>query len=148
MILVKSHAKISQKVCQPAEFGPSGPNIVRFGSTLDMLFLSSNMHQNLWNSLVIMVMAWLWPIFHEIRQSVGGENHRYRPPTANSWNGQATNFEPLFIVRSWTKNYKTYTKSTVLHLLVTLESRKVLNLDDLSPCRCMLILRGLLSYAT
>ena len=81
MILVKSHPKIPHKVCQSDGFGPSGPNSVRFGSILDMLFLRSNMHQNLWNSLVIMVMAWLWPIFHEIRRSIGGENHRYRPPT-------------------------------------------------------------------
>ena len=81
MILVKSHAKIPQKVCQLAGFGPSGPNSVRFGSTLDMLFLKSNKHQNLWNSSVIMVLAWLWLSFHEIRRSVGGENHRYRPPT-------------------------------------------------------------------
>jgi len=28
-----------------------------------------------------MVLAWLWLSFHEIRRSVGGENHRYRPPT-------------------------------------------------------------------
>jgi hypothetical protein len=28
-----------------------------------------------------MVMAWLRPTFHEIRRSVGGENHCYRPPT-------------------------------------------------------------------
>jgi hypothetical protein len=81
IILVKSHAKIPQKVCQSAGFGPSGPNSVRFGSTLDMLFLKSNKHQNLWNSLVIMVMTWLWPMFHKIKRSVGGENHRYRPPT-------------------------------------------------------------------
>ena len=78
MILVKSHAK---KVCRSAGFGPSGPKSVRFGSTLDMLFLKSNKHQNLWNSSVIMVLAWLWLSFHEIRQSVVGENHRYRPPT-------------------------------------------------------------------
>jgi hypothetical protein len=51
---------------------------------------------------------------------------------ANSSNGQATNSEPLLIVRSRTRNYKTYTKSSVLHLLVILESRKVLNLDELS----------------
>src|SRR6185503_16440097 len=81
MILVKSHAKIPQKVCRSVGSGPFGPNSVRFGSILDMLFLRSNMHQTLWNSLVIMVMAWLWPIFHEIRRSVGGENYRYRPPT-------------------------------------------------------------------
>ena len=56
--------------------------------------------------------------------------------------------EPLFIVRSWTKNYKTYTKSSVLHLLVTLESRKVLSLDNLSPRLWMLILMGLLSFVT
>ena len=67
MILVKSHAKIPQKVCRSAEFGPFSPNSVCFGSILDMLFLRSNMCQNLWNLLVIMVMAWLWPIFHEIR---------------------------------------------------------------------------------
>ena len=81
MILVKSHAKIPQKVCRSAGFGPSGPNSVRFGSNLDMLSLRSNKHQNLWNSLVVMVMEWLRPTFHEIRRSVGGENHRYRPPT-------------------------------------------------------------------
>ena len=81
MILVKSHAKIPQKVCRSAGFGPSGPNNVRFGSNLDMLSLKSNKHQNLWNSLVIMVMAWLGSTFHEIRWSVGGENYRYRPPT-------------------------------------------------------------------
>ena len=78
---VKFHAKIPPKVYRSAEFGPSSPNNVRFGSNLDMLFLKSNKHQNLWNSLVIMVMAWLGPIFHEIKQSVGSENHRYRPPT-------------------------------------------------------------------
>ena len=54
---------------------------VRFGSNLDMSSQRSNKHQNLWNSLVVMVMAWLNPTFHEIRRSVGGENHRYRPPT-------------------------------------------------------------------
>jgi hypothetical protein len=54
---------------------------VRFGSNLDMLSLKSNNHQNLWNSLVIIVMAWFGPTFHEIRRSVGSENHRYRPPT-------------------------------------------------------------------
>ena len=79
--LVKFHAKIPPKVCRSAGFGPSGPNSVRFGSTLDMSFLKSNKHQNLWNSLVIMVMAWLWPTFHEIRRSIGAGNHRYRPPT-------------------------------------------------------------------
>ena len=52
-----------------------------FGSILDMLFLRSNMHQNLWNSLDIMVVAWLWPLFYEIRRSVGGENQRYWPST-------------------------------------------------------------------
>ena len=81
MTLVKFHAKNPPKVCPSAGFGPSGPNNIRFGSTLDMLFLKSNKHQNLWNSLVIMVMAWLGPIVDEIRQSVGGENHRYRLPT-------------------------------------------------------------------
>ena len=73
--------RFHRKVCRSAGFGPSGPNSVRFGSTLDMLFLRSNMHQNFWNSLDIMVMAWLWPMFHEIRRSVGGENLRYRLPT-------------------------------------------------------------------
>ena len=77
--LVKFHTKILSKLCRSAGFGPSGLNSVRFGSNLDMLFLKSNKHQNLWNSLVIMVMAWLGPIFHEIRRSVGGENLRYRP---------------------------------------------------------------------
>ena len=72
----------------------------------------------------------------------------YKNSKANSSNDQATNFEPPFIVRSRTRNYKTYTKSSVLHLLVTLESRKVLNLVNLSPCRWMLILRGLLLFAT
>ena len=57
MIQVESHPKIPQKVCRSAGFGPSSPNSVRFGSTLDMWFLRSNMHQNLWNSLDIMVMA-------------------------------------------------------------------------------------------
>ena len=79
--LVKSHAKIPPKVCRSAGFGPSGPNSIRFGSNLDMSSLRSNKHQNLWNSLVVMVMAWIRPTFHEIRRSVGGENHRYRPPT-------------------------------------------------------------------
>ena len=46
-----------------------------------MLFLHSNTHQNLWNSLIYVNLAWIWPLFHEIRRSVGGENHRYRPPT-------------------------------------------------------------------
>ena len=81
MTLVKSHAKIPPKVCRSAGFGPSGPNSVCFGSNLDMLSLHSNKHQNLWNSLVIIVMAWLGPTFHEIRRSVGGENHHYQPPT-------------------------------------------------------------------
>ena len=67
---------------------------------------------------------------------------------ANSSNGQATNSEPLLIVRSRTRNCKTYTKSSVLHLFVTLESRKVLNLANLSPWLWMLKLRGLLSFAT
>ena len=52
----------------------------------------------------------------------------------NSLNGQATNFEPLFVIRSRTKNYKTYTKSSVLHLLVTLESRNILNIVNLCSC--------------
>ena len=67
---------------------------------------------------------------------------------ANSSNDQATNFEPPFIVRSRTRNYKTYTKSSVLYLLVTLESRKVLNLVNMSLWLWMLKLRGLLSLAT
>ena len=72
------HAKIPPKVCRLAGFEPSGPNNIRFGSTLDMLFLKSKKYQNLWNSLVIMILAWLlWPSFHEIRRSVGGKNHRY-----------------------------------------------------------------------
>ena len=50
--LVKFHAKIPPKVYRSAEFGPSSPNNVRFGSNLDMLFLKSNKHQNLCNSLV------------------------------------------------------------------------------------------------
>jgi hypothetical protein len=79
--LVKFHAKIPPNICRSAGFRPSGPNNIRFGLSLDMSFLKSNKHQNLWKSLVIMVMAWLWPIFHEIRRSVGGENHQYRPPT-------------------------------------------------------------------
>ena len=37
--------------------------------------------------------------------------------------------EPLLIVRSRTKNYKTSTKSSALHLLMILDSRKVLNLN-------------------
>ena len=64
------------------------------------------------------------------------------------WMVKLLTCELLFIVRSQTRNYKTYTKSSVLHLLVTLESRKVLNLADLSPCRWKLILRGLLSFTT
>ena len=67
LTLVKFHAKIPPKVCRSARFGPSGPNSVRFGSNLDMLSLHSNIHQNLWNSVVIIVMAWLGPTFHEIR---------------------------------------------------------------------------------
>ena len=59
----------------------SGLNSVRFGSNLDMSSLRSNKHQNLWNSLVVRVMAWLRPTFHEIRRSVGGRNHHYRLPT-------------------------------------------------------------------
>ena len=55
--LVEFHTKIPPKVCRSAGFGPSGPNSVRFGSNLDMLFLKSNKHQNLWNSLVIIFMA-------------------------------------------------------------------------------------------
>jgi len=82
--LLKSHAKITPKVCRSAGFRPSGPNNVRFGSNLDLLFLKSNRHQNLWNSLVIMILAWLWSNFHEIRRIVGGENHRYRPPTVTT----------------------------------------------------------------
>ena len=49
---------------------------------------------------------------------------------ANSTLVKLLTHELLFIVRSRTKNYKTYIKSSVLHLL---ESRKVLNLEDLSP---------------
>ena len=52
---------------------------------------------------------------------------------ANSILVKLLTHELLFIVRSRTKNYKTYIKSSVLHLLVTLESRNVLNLEDLSP---------------
>jgi hypothetical protein len=36
--------------------------------------------------------------------------------------------EPLVIVRSKTKNYKTWTKSSVLRLFMTLDTRKFLNL--------------------
>ena len=57
--LVKFHTKILSKLCRSAGFEPSGPNNVRFGSNLNMLFLKSNKHQNLWNSLVIMIMAYL-----------------------------------------------------------------------------------------
>ena len=67
---------------------------------------------------------------------------------ANSLDDQATHLEPPLIVRSRTKNYKTKTKSSALHLLVTLEFRKVLSLVNLSPWLWMLILRGLLSFAT
>ena len=67
---------------------------------------------------------------------------------ANSLDDQATHLEPPLIVWPQTKNSKIYTKSSVLHLLVTLESRKVLSLDNLSPWLWMLILRGLLSFAT
>ena len=51
---------------------------------------------------------------------------------ANSTLVKLLTHEPLFIVRSRTKNYRIYTKSSVLHLLGTLESRKVLNLEDSS----------------
>ena len=37
--------------------------------------------QNLWNSLDLIIIAWLHPMFHEIRWSVFGENHRYQPRT-------------------------------------------------------------------
>jgi hypothetical protein len=39
-------------------------------------------------------------------------------------------WEPFLIVRSQTKNYKTQTKWSVLHLLVTLKFWKVLNLEN------------------
>ena len=77
--LVKFHAKVPPKVCRSAAFGPSGPSSIRFGSNLDMLFLKSNKHQNLWNSLVIMIMVWLGPIFHEIRQSFCGGTAQFIP---------------------------------------------------------------------
>ena len=51
---------------------------------------------------------------------------------ANSILVKLLTHEPLFIVRSRTENYKPCTKSSVLHLLVTFESRKVLNLEDSS----------------
>ena len=66
---------------------------------------------------------------------------------ANSTLVKLLTHELLFIVRSRTKNYKTYIKSSVIHFLVTLESRKVLNLEGLSPWLVdHKILRGLLSY--
>ena len=66
---------------------------------------------------------------------------------ANSTLFKLLTHEHLFIVWSRTKNYKTYTKSSVLHFLMTLESRKVLNLEGLSPWLVdHKILRGLLSY--
>ena len=40
-----------------ARLGPSGLDIVCFGSILDMLFLRSNIHPNVWNLLDIMIMA-------------------------------------------------------------------------------------------
>jgi len=46
-----------------------------------MLFLHSNMHQHLWNSLDFVNLAWLWPILHEMRRNVGSENHQNWPPT-------------------------------------------------------------------
>ena len=61
---------------------------------------------------------------------------------ANSFLVKLLSQEPPFIVRSRTKNYKIYTKSSVLHLLGTLESRNVLNLEDLSLCWWTWILRG------
>ena len=39
------------------------------------------MHQNLWNSLDLVNLAWLWPILHEMRRNVGSENHQNWPPT-------------------------------------------------------------------
>ena len=51
---------------------------------------------------------------------------------ANSTLVKLLTHEPLFIERSRTKNYKTWTKSSVFHLLVTLESRKILKLGNLS----------------
>ena len=48
-------------------------------------------------------------------------------------NSTSVKLPTQFLVHSRTRNYKTYAKSSVLHLLVTLESRKVLNLEDLSP---------------
>ena len=115
--LVKSHAKIPPKVFRSAGFGPFSPNSVHFGSNLDMLFQKSNKHQNLWNSLVIMVMAWLGPTFHEIRQSVGGENYRYRPPTTR-W----TPSRPIDVIMNklslWIPTMRVFIgKSTISNLL-------------------------------
>ena len=55
--------------------------------------------------------------------------------------------EPLLIVRSRTKNYEISTKSSILYLLMTLDTRKVLNLRKwvLGTHDCFK-LRGLLSH--
>jgi hypothetical protein len=105
--LVKSHAKIPLKVCRSAGFGPSGPNSVRFGSTLDMLFLKSNKYQNLWNSLVIMVLSWLRPSLHEIRRSVGAkiiDIDRQHTPTARLCSPRAIRSKKERRMVSWTQN--------------------------------------------
>ena len=55
--------------------------------------------------------------------------------------------KPLLIVRSRTKNYETLIKSSVLHLLVTLETRRVLNLRKyVLDMHVYFELRGHLSY--
>ena len=54
-----------------------------FFSILYILFLKSNNHQNLWNSLMLVKIDVLWSWKHEIRRNVGGRNHWKRLPTVD-----------------------------------------------------------------
>ena len=71
-----------------------------------------------------MVMAWLWPIFHEIRHSVGGENHRYRSPTLmnSTYAGlklYASEFELKLKLSGWPwSKYKLLTNQSATHVVI------------------------------
>ena len=74
--------------------------------------------------LFFQMFSWLfelsWPEFERV----------CKVSRANSIWIELLTQESLLIVRSRTKNYKTLTKSSVLHLLVTFESRIVLDVEN------------------
>jgi len=57
-----------------------------FASILYVVFLKSQVHQNSWNSLMLVNIGVLWSKEPEIWRNVGGRNHWKRPPTGSNLN--------------------------------------------------------------